>query len=132
VGTKVSGPGHGEKLSRRRDLAVAALLCEPTVSAAADKAGVSERTLRSWLRRPDFRDAYQAARRQVLEGAVGRLQQAAGEAVEALRRNLTTGRPADQVRAAGLILQHALGTAEVLDVAERLEALERLLQGGQP
>jgi len=131
VGTNTLGTGHGEKLSRKRDLAVAALLSEPTVAAAADKAGVSERTLRGWLRQSAFQAAYQAARRQVLEGAIGRLQQAAGEAVETLRRNLSAGRPADQVRAAGLILQHALGTAELLDMAERLEALERLLGSGQ-
>jgi hypothetical protein len=130
VGTKLSGPGHGEKKTRKQDLAVAALLSEPTVAAAATRAGVGERTLRGWLRQPAFQALYQDARRQVLEGAVGRLQQAAGEAVETLRRNLTAGRSADQVRAAGLILQHALGTAELLDMAERLEALERLLQGG--
>ena len=50
--------GHGEKLTRKQEQAVAALLEQPTVLRAATVAGVSERTLRLWLKDPGFKAAY--------------------------------------------------------------------------
>jgi hypothetical protein len=53
--------GHGEKLSRKQDLAIAGLLTEPTIGEAAQKAGVSEVTLWRWLKQADFTSAYRLA-----------------------------------------------------------------------
>jgi hypothetical protein len=61
--------GHGEKKGRKAELAIAALLAEPTVEAAAARAGVSAGTLKNWLADPAFRRAYRRARREVVEGA---------------------------------------------------------------
>jgi hypothetical protein len=119
--------GHGEKLTRKQEQAIAALLAEPTVAAAAKAAQVGAATLRRWLARPAFRAAYRAARRAVVEAAVGQLQRAAGEAVAALRRNLACGTPAAENGAAKAILEHSLKAVELLDLAERVEELERLL-----
>jgi hypothetical protein len=55
--------GHGEKRSRRGEAAIAALLTEPTIEAAAAKARISVRTLKYWLRQPRFQAAYRQARR---------------------------------------------------------------------
>lgn len=118
------GGGHGEKLSRRREQAVAALLSEPTVALAAGKAGISEATLARWLQRPEFQCAFRAARRQVVETAVAGLQSACREAVETLRRNLQAGSESVQVRSAQLILENATRGIELIDIAERLERLE--------
>lgn len=41
--------GHGEKLSRKKELALAALLVSPPLPEAATKVGVHERTLFRWL-----------------------------------------------------------------------------------
>ena len=95
-----NGTGHGEKLSRKREQAIAALLAEPTLAAAAGALGVSDRTLRNWLKRSTFRAAYREARRQVVEGAIARLQQATTDAVACLQRNLTCEHAATEVRAA--------------------------------
>ena len=54
--------GHGEKLTRKQEQAVAALLEQPTVLRAATAAGVSERTLRLWLKDPGFKAAYPGSR----------------------------------------------------------------------
>src|SRR5947208_3667217 len=97
--------GHGQKLSRKREQAIAALLAAPTVKKAAARAGVSERTLQLWLADPDFREAFRAARRRVLEGAVANLQHASRAAVATLRRNLRCGAAAVEVRAAVAILE---------------------------
>jgi hypothetical protein len=121
--------GHGEKRSRKAEAAVAALLREPTVEAAARRAGVSERTLRTWLGDPAFLAAYRAARRQLVEAAVAKLQGAAGEAVDALRRNLTAARPADQIKAAVAVLDFAHRGVELADLLAEVEELKRLVKG---
>jgi hypothetical protein len=117
------------KLTRKREQAIAALLSQPTHAEAAKSIGVAEATLQRWLRLPGFQAEYRLARRQVVEGAIGRLQAAACDAVEALRRNLTAGRPADQIRSALGIIDLAVRAIELTDTQERLDAIERRLAG---
>jgi transposase-like protein len=119
-------PGHGEKLSRKKNAAIAALLTQPTITAAAKDVGIDESTLRRWLKEPTFKREFRAAREDVVETAVGRLQQCAGKAVEALERNLASGHPAHEIRAALGILGHAIEAIELLDLVERVGELERL------
>jgi hypothetical protein len=60
----MTAPGRG-KCPRQAEAAIAALLAEPTIEAAARKAGISESTLLRWLQEPAFKAAFRAARRQV-------------------------------------------------------------------
>jgi hypothetical protein len=122
---------HGEKLSRKQEQAIAALLAKPTVQEAADEVGISVRTMCEWLRNPAFDQAYAQARKSVLERTVARLLAKSMEAVEALQRNLNCGEPGPEIRAAVVILDKALKGSEVLDLARRVEMLEnRLLPKG--
>jgi len=118
--------GHGEKRGRREEQAIAALLSEPTIEAAAKKAGISESSLLRWMAVPSFQERYRAARRQVVEHAVSRLQQATSEAVDALQRNLTCGTPAAEIAAAKATIDFSLKAIELTDLAERIEQLEQL------
>ncbi len=121
--------GHGEKLTRKHEQAIAALLSEPSIKAAAESCGVGEATLYRWLQLPSFAVAYRAARRQVVERAVSELQAACGEAVATLKRNLTCdNHPAVQIRAAQIILEQAVKGIEIMDMQERVERLESLLE----
>jgi hypothetical protein len=98
--------GHG--LTSRQEAGIAALLSQPTHIAAAALVGVSESTLYRWLQVPAFRAAYRQARRELVEAAIGRVQAAAGRAVEALVSIAHKGRrDGDRVRAAVAILDHA-------------------------
>jgi hypothetical protein len=92
--------GHGQKLNRKQEALIAALLTEPTHAGAAAKAGVCEATLHRWLRLSEFQAAYRQARRGIVEAAIGRLKQTTGKAVEALDRNLTCGQAGNEIRAA--------------------------------
>jgi hypothetical protein len=123
--------GHGDRMTRQQELAVAALLELPTITAAAAAVGLDESTLRQWLKDPGFAAAYADARREVLERAVTRLVRTLGKAVDALERNLTAERPADQLRAAALVLEHATKGVEVLDLARQLDELRRRIEEGQ-
>ena len=76
--------GHGEKLSRNQERAISALLVHPTMTQAADAAGIGEVTLWRWLRIPTFKEQYRLARREAVSQAVGQLQAACSVAVVAL------------------------------------------------
>src|SRR5437764_7546041 len=113
------------KITPRQEKALAALLAEPTHAAAAARAQVSEATLYRWLKQPAFQAAYRELRRRAVDGAVSHLQQATAEAVETLRRGLSCGQPVAEVRAARIVIDQAARWAELIDLAERLEELER-------
>jgi hypothetical protein len=117
-------PGHGEKLSRKKSSAIVALFTEPTITQAAEKVGVDESTLRRWLKEDSFKKEFRTARRDVVETAVGRLQQSTSKAVETLERNLNCGQFGSEIRAALGILENAVKAVELIDLAERLEQLE--------
>ncbi len=116
--------GHGAKSDGQREQAILALLTHPTIPEAAKACGVGEVTLWRWLQDPAFAERYRAARRQVVEGAIASLQQMATEAATTLKRNLSCGTPSVEVRAALAILEQAIKGAELLDLAERVAALE--------
>jgi hypothetical protein len=109
--------GHGRKRDRKLEQAISALLSEGTVEQAAKKAGVGYATLRRWLKEPGFREAYRQARRELVEGAVGRIQAATGQAVDTLLTVAKEGAKAgDRVRAAVALLDYALrGGTELAD-----------------
>ncbi len=71
--------GHGQKLSRKEETAISALLTQGTLAEAASLAGIGEATLRRWLQRDDFQAAYRHARRQAGSQAVAHLQRVSGE-----------------------------------------------------
>src|SRR5262249_43562747 len=119
----------GSKLGRKQESAIAALLTERTHADAAATAGISEATLQRWLRLPAFLRAYRYARRVAVETAVAQLQRASTKAVRTLTRNLRCGNPSVEVRAAATVLELAAKGVELLDLEERVAALERRVTG---
>lgn len=116
-------------LSAKKTKALAALMAEPTATAAARAAGCSEATLWRYTHDPDFIAAYREAKRAAINLAVSRLQQAAGEAVEVLRgvMNSETDPASSRVTAARAILDGALKAVENEDLTARVEILEKHL-----
>ena len=118
--------GHGQKLGRKQEAAIAALLSQRTVEDAARVAGIGARTLFRWLELPEFREAYLQARRQAFGQASARLQQATGAAVSVLLTlMLDANAPAaSRVRAAHSVLGLAAKALELEDIEVRLRHLE--------
>ena len=116
--------GHGEKFTRKQEEALAALLSEQTIAAAAEKAGIGEVTLWRWLKREDFIAAFRAARRQVMEKSMAQLQQSSWAASTTLLKLLASPSDSVRLRAAAEILNQANKGLETLDFEERLSALE--------
>jgi hypothetical protein len=121
-------PGGRHKQSRKREQAIANLLASATIEQAAQKTGISEKTLRLWLAEPDFSRAYRKARAQVVEHAVTLLQRVTSLAVGTLHRAMSCGKPATEVAAAGKILEHALRAVQLFDLAQQLDELKQQMQ----
>jgi hypothetical protein len=138
--------GHGEKLSRKKEQAIAALLVSPTLSIAAEKVGVHERTLFRWLKNEDFKAEYQRLRRECVTAATAKLQSAMGKAVDAMLEILEAeetrffqkdGEVTDsrdvvawgpRLGAAKTILEMGLKGLELEDIERRVSELERKLK----
>jgi len=111
-----------------KERALAALLESSSIAEAAKRCELSQETLYRYLREREFVADYRNARRQVVENSITQLQQASGEAVEALRRNLSCSNPQAEIRAAQIILDNSIKGVEIVDVIERLEIIENAIE----
>jgi hypothetical protein len=120
--------GHGAKIGRKQEVAIAALLTQPTIQDAAAKAGVDGRTLKRWLALPDFQAAYRAARHEILDRTVVQLLGACKDAVDTLKRNLHCGKYGPENRAAVAILELGNRLRATEEMEARIAALERIAE----
>jgi len=124
--------GHGEKFTRKQEAAIIALLNATTIVEASKIVRVGEATLWRWLQDEKFQQAYQEAKRKALSIAIGKLQQATGEAVETLRTvAIDKEAPCSaRVSAARTILELGLKARETEEFEQRLSELEKSVKGG--
>jgi hypothetical protein len=125
--------GHGSKLGRKQEEAIAALLTHRNIEEAAGAAGIGARTLLRWLKLPEFQNAYRQARREVYGQAVARLQQGTSAAAATLLKvMIDPSTPASvRVRAADSVFNHAAKAIEIEDIEARVAALEQAAANGK-
>ena len=118
--------GHGEKIGRKKEEAIIALLSQPSVEQAARAASIGPRTLLRWLQMPEFKAAYYKARRDAFGHATARLQQASGAAASTLLKIMVDkdAPTSSRLRAAESILSHGAKAIEIEDIEARVAALE--------
>ena len=126
--------GHEDGLTRRQQRGLEALLAEPTITRAAEVAGVGERTLRRWMAEPPFRARLNAARRESFGQAIGLTQKYAPVAVATLVKVIqeASGGPSAKVSAAATMLKFGREGIELDDLAARVEALEQAAAASKP
>lgn len=122
--------GHGNKLSRKKEQAIVALLEAPTVREAAERVSISPTTLYKWMSLPEFDRAYRQARREAMAVAIARLQRASSEAVRTLEEVMADveATPASRVTAARAVLDLALKATEIEQIEERLTIIEKQVE----
>jgi predicted DNA-binding transcriptional regulator AlpA len=112
-------------MNTNQENALNALLASVSITEAAQKCGLSEKTLRRYLYDTDFQKEFRAARRVVFEQNIVRLQSLHAGAVDTLERNLNCENPSVEVRSAQIIIEGSRKDFETLDILERIERLEQ-------
>jgi hypothetical protein len=115
------------KKQRLVDATIHALLTAPTVGKAAEIAGVSETSIRKWLKEPSFRQKYRETRQSMFENAIGTVQAKMLEGVKAMwSLVLNEANPATaRVQAFRVLAEMAFKAQDLSELEERLEALEQ-------
>jgi hypothetical protein len=117
--------GNGKPIGKKGgDALVLALACGLSVPQAAKRAGIGQNTAYVRMRNPEFRRDVARAHDDLLSQAVGRLADAAGEAVDVLRAGLRSESGAARTRAALGILAHMIRGMEAHELARRIAELE--------
>jgi hypothetical protein len=125
--------GHGAKLGRKMEQAIAAMLTQPNLDAAARTSGVGATTLLRWQKLPEFQKAYREARRAAFGQSISRLQQASSAAVSTLLKIMVdpSAPPSTRVRAADSVLDHSKQAIEIEDIDVRVAALEQAAESSK-
>ena len=113
-------------LTPKQEEAIAALLTETTVEAAAKRIEVGERTLYRWLGEPVFRAEYQRCRREAFGQAIALLQRYSPMAATTLA-TIADDKAAPhsaRVQASNAMLKHCRDSIELDDLAARVQMLE--------
>jgi hypothetical protein len=119
--------GHGSKLGRKLEQAVAALLTARNNEEAAKAIGVSRKTLLRWQKLPEFERAYREARMSAFRQSTARLQQASSPAVTTLLKIMVdpAAPMAVKARCAYYTLDQTKKAIETEEIETRVTELER-------
>jgi len=118
------------KFSRLKERAISNLLVMPTLTEAAVGSGVSEKTLRRWLKNEEFSRLYAEERTRQMRSIANSLRAAALKCVSVLEtiRDDEKANPAVKVAACRVILDNHCRAAELVeldDLVERIGILEK-------
>lgn len=105
---------------------ISALLSCPTLEAAAVQCGLSVRQLYERRQSEDFTRKLREAQADALAGTVRYLQQNTATAASTLVEICEHGQEQNRLTAARTLLDQAARLSEIVDFAERLEALEQV------
>src|ERR1700721_3959755 len=88
-------------VGHRQEAAIAALLAQPNLTAAASSCGISERTLRRWMTNKAFASRYEKERGKLFIGIVDLLKSECSGAVQVLVAIANDGKAPAAARARG-------------------------------
>ncbi len=116
------------KFSPKKEKALLSLLEGANVSEAAAKVGVHERTIRRWLKEPEFQKRLNQTRLDLYSEALESLRDASSKAVKRLSELLDSGSEKTALKAAELIINFSLKINLEQEHERRLEELEEALE----
>ena len=114
-------------MTSNKEKALAALLTYPTRKEAAEAAGITDRTMRGYLQDKEFREAYRAAYKEVVEEATRRAQLLMGKAMGVFEAVMddTSETGATRTQAAAKAMEYALRLTEETDIMTELAELRK-------
>ena len=125
AGARDAGPGHGAKSEAIRERAIAALLSEKTLTGAARRCGVNEKTLRRWMSEESFSHELTEARRAMFEAGMRRVQALTAVAIDTLATLMGRGSPpAVRLGAARTVAELGIHQHDADTILRKLDEIE--------
>lgn len=117
-------------MRKDKETVLCALLTSDTQAEAAKKAGVSRRTISTYLSDPIFSSEYRRRKRKLLTEASNQIQRSMKAAITALDRIVKSNdsKNAEILTASRLILEFSLRYEAASDMLPRLEEAEELIE----
>lgn len=118
-------------MTPNEERALSALLTSKTKLEAAEKAGITDRTMRRYFENPEFCQRYREAFAGVVQDATRRAQQLLEPALSTLQTVMEDEEIPAQARitAARSIIDYSLKLTEQADILEQLRELEEWKEG---
>jgi hypothetical protein len=116
------------ELSLKQEKSILLLIAGLSLDAVAKKLKISSVTLWRWQQQDGYTARYRHLRRVRVEHGIAALQSLTNDAVECLRRNLTSGNRPSEVRSALGILNQALRGIDEMEIETRVSEVERRLE----
>lgn len=114
-------------MTPNEERALSALLTSKTKLEAAEKAGITDRTMRRYFENPEFCQRYREAFAGVIESATRQAQQNLTLAISTLTEIMGNAdeQATARIQAARSTLEYALKLTEQTDILEQLRELEK-------
>ena len=120
-----------DKLSARQRLALPVIAAEPTIDGAAEKIGVTRKTVYEWLKQDSFKQALEEARKDYVENAFRTMRLAAKQAADKIVKHMDCSDEKVSLRAAEDIIEFAKEFISLEDHERRIKELEDRLEKAQ-
>lgn len=121
-----------EKVTPKQARGIMALLTEPTITAAASKAGVAPKTIYKWLREPKFKAELSEAQAREIDAAARRLSGLQSKAIDAFVEVFERAEEQDALNVADLFTEETYTLKDSENTATRLVLdLEKVKASGR-
>jgi len=118
-------------LSARQLLALPIIAGEPSIEGAAQKIGVTRKTIYAWLKQESFRRALEEMRMDFIESGFRTMKLAAKQAADKIVKHLDCADEKISLRAAEDIIEFAKEFISLEDHERRIKELEERLEQAQ-
>jgi hypothetical protein len=115
-------------LSARQRLALPIMTAAPTIEGAAEKIGVTRKTVYEWLKQEPFKRALEESRKEYVESGFRTLRLAAKQAAGKIVNHLDSSDEKVSLRAAEDIIDFAKEFISLEDHERRIKELEERLE----
>lgn len=117
-------------LTYRQEKAIMLLLKNKKMEEVAQELGISTKTLYRWLKQDAFKERFAEVRQELFNEALNSLKTLTKQAIDTLDDILRNGtKETSRVTASKTVLELALRLKEVEELEQRVEELEKIVEG---
>lgn len=117
-------------LTYRQEKAIMLLLENKKMEEVAQELGISTKTLYRWLKQDAFKERFAEVRQELFNEALNSLKTLTKQAIDTLDDILRNGtKETSRVTASKTVLELALRLKEVEELEQRVEELEKIVEG---